>query len=1019
MSRLRYNYLGILLLWLPGTIAFAQTPRVSETVSPSTYMIRQFTTNDGLPTNFLQQVFQSKSGYVWVASEHGLTRYDGSEIRTKNSANTEGWVGIDRVQTICEDKNGAIWFNGGGEHADHVYALRRQGLDQAVVQVAVEPLSRLVCLPNERVAYLSDGNLTIASDLRTQRTIPLPPSLRNEIGVAVNVIDDDELWFYLGKKVVQYRDGAFQFDSELPESFLSVVKDEYGRVIGVSEKKLYEFEENKFTLRHSFENPGPNLFSTDPSKIWLNAGEGVYQVDSENVIQHSYQQGGDQHLYVLNVHNLDGKVYATWNVSRLEGRLLELQPNGQWKSLGLERYGVKVVNFVANDYEDGLWLTTDVGLFHLVPRKMEVYTTLEGLADPQVFALDMDANGHVWASLWGDGVQRLDGNKWINFNEETGLLSNYALSFLPDEDGSMWIGTHEGLMHFEDDKLLKAYPHQWHYPDTYTYTRDLLRDRDGRFWVANNYNLFEFVDGQFFAVWPDTFRQVKTVFEDQAGVLWAGTNEGLYKKDASPEWTHVSEEFFDLGEVQDISEDERGVLWFSLKHGGLVRTSDNGFFRYRSQEGLPSEKIHYSLDDGLGNIWLGTDNGIIRVSLAELDDVYFGRKGRLDSLQVFTEEDGLPSAELISGSSSAFKAPDGRLWVSTLAGIAVIDPVNLRFNTQVPRMQIQGFAVQGEWQSVRSGQGFRTGRQNTVTFEYATLSFRSSRRNEYRHRLLGEDEVWTYSNETEVSYPNLNPGTYTFEVEGSNNDDVWSQETAQLRFTILPAFYQTLWFWALVAGLVTWFLYLLYKQIRYKNALRIALTRNRIADDLHDDIGSKIGAVAQTLGFMSDKDVLDEKDLAMLGEQVKVTRKLVDDLRDSVWIVDSGKDTLAQLVSRMEGFAGHIGSGYQFSFEKPADIPHREINMDWRRNVYLLFKEGLHNVVRHAKANMLEVKIIISGDRFVLEVKDDGCGMVDQHTSTGRGISTMSRRAEQVGGILQIFSEPGNGTTVQFNCQMP
>ena len=252
-------------------------------------------------------------------------------------------------------------------------------------------------------------------------------------------------------------------------------------------------------------------------------------------------------------------------------------------------------------------------------------------------------------------------------------------------------------------------------------------------------------------------------------------------------------------------------------------------------------------------------------------------------------------------------------------------------------------------------------------------------------------------------------------MAATNRDGYWSEPLA-LPVRIRPPFWQTVPFWLLIVGLVG---ALGYTAHRYRIAQiqRVERTRRRIADDLHDDIGSKISSVALRLDMAGRSAALPEAERQRLATLSATARSVVGDLRDTVWIVDAGHDDLASVISRMEQFAVATLEG-RGSVRAPEAVEPRPLAMEPRRDLYLLFTEALHNAVRHADASHIEVEIQASGGRVGFTVEDDGRGFDPASGSAGRGLTTMRQRADALGGALAWAPREGGGTVVTFTADL-
>lgn len=307
-----------------------------------------------------------------------------------------------------------------------------------------------------------------------------------------------------------------------------------------------------------------------------------------------------------------------------------------------------------------------------------------------------------------------------------------------------------------------------------------------------------------------------------------------------------------------------------------------------------------------------------------------------------------------------------------------------------------------------------TPRDHTLVITFAALNYTSPAANQYAYRLEGHDPVWIDAGAERVArFVNLPPGRYTFRVRAANNDGVWNEDGAALALTVSPSFWQTIWFRLLLGVLVAGALAGGYR-LRVKRLLEVERLRLRIAGDLHDDIGSKLGSIALISEMVAGHEGLDERDVARLQEVARVSRRMAGDLRDIVWLVSPGYDTVGDLAAKLEHVAASILSGVSVSVETPGESAGVQLPMETRRQVFLAYREVLHNVARHARASRVDVRLDQDAGAIVLEVRDDGVGWDQRERTLGHGLRSLRERTQQVGGSVEILSAQGEGTTVRL-----
>jgi signal transduction histidine kinase len=290
--------------------------------------------------------------------------------------------------------------------------------------------------------------------------------------------------------------------------------------------------------------------------------------------------------------------------------------------------------------------------------------------------------------------------------------------------------------------------------------------------------------------------------------------------------------------------------------------------------------------------------------------------------------------------------------------------------------------------------------------------------------LEGGSAEWSHlADQRTVNYANLAPGRYRFLVRAVNADGVLSEAPASFSFTILPPFWQRWWFIMAVSVSIALAVYGVYRY-RLKRLLEIERVRTRIAADLHDDIGSNLSQIAiwsdvaqrqaaKDGGRRYADEPLDHAPEPL--ERIAATaRETASAMSDIVWAINPRRDHLTDLTSRMRRFAGEAFDSRDIVWELDAQQAHLSLSADTRREVFLIFKESVNNIVRHSHCTRVETELRIEGNRLRLRIHDDGCGFDPKGHSEGHGLESLRERARKVGGELEIESEPGRGTTLEF-----
>jgi len=623
----------------------------------------------------------------------------------------------------------------------------------------------------------------------------------------------------------------------------------------------------------------------------------------------------------------------------------------------------------------------------------------QGAVDLSVRAILAARDGTVWAGTWGglfqlteQGFERAAG--W-------GRLPPVIHALHEDDEGRLWVGTSGGLARKD--------PSGW--------------------------KLFSVTDG----LGSDI---VRSMADDGEGGLWVGTEGGgvcRLSEDKFESWRQ--EDGTPGNDVASLWVDDTGVLWVGTSGRGLGRFDGRRWTNYTTRQGLASNSLGYLLGDDQGNLWIGSNAGIMRVSISELNRLAEDGEGPLD-LRVYRRPDGLPTRQCTEGSQpGAWCEPGGRLWFSTIQGLASVDPQRLKPNPHPPPVVIEAVEVDGQPQRTNLLQ--RTwqdaivvppGRER-IEIRYTSLNLRAPDRARFRYRMDGHEIQWTEAGDSRVArYPKLPPGEYRFEVRASNEDGLWTLASSALTFMVEPPFWRTWWFLsgsasALLAGIVGLVYYLstqrLQRQVeRLRQQQALERERARIARDLHDQLGASLTQIS-LLGEMAeaDKDLPDEVEThaRQIAQTSRDTTRVLDEI---VWAVNPSNDTLDGLATYFcKNAQEYLAvAGVRVRLEVPANLPALALPPDVRHNFFLAAKEAVTNVVRHARASEARIRLRTNPRSFTLEVEDDGRGLGQldpEKTARRNGLRNMQKRMEDIGGQFSLASGRNGGTVVRLTAPCP
>ncbi|HWZ84958.1 MAG TPA: diguanylate cyclase, partial [Thermoanaerobaculia bacterium] len=442
------------------------------------------------------------------------------------------------------------------------------------------------------------------------------------------------------------------------------------------------------------------------------------------------------------------------------------------------------------------------GLNRLKDGKFTAFTHKEGLVNDRVRTIYEDRDGSIWLGTRGGGLSRYRGGVFATFGPKEGLSGDFVRSVYEDGAGRLWVGTWgDGLDVLEGGRF-RAFHARDGLPSEIV--RCLYRDRAGTLWIGTDSGGLVSERGGKFTVYGTrdglSGATVLAILEDRDGNLWLGTEGGGLDRFSHGKFTvFTPKNGLSDDTVLALYEDADGCLWIGTDGGGLNRLKDGKFTRFTRKQGLFDDVQYAILEDGRGNLWMSCSRGIFRVRRGDLEDLAEGKRDAVVS-QSFGRADGMRSAECSGFTQPAgWKTRDGKLWFPTIEGAVVIDPDRIRTNTLAPPVVVEEVLVDRGPMPLAEEAELAPGRGD-LEFHYAGLSFVDPDRVRFRYMLDGFDREWVDAGSRRVAfYTNIPPGRYTFRVRAANNDGVWSERDATVRFWLRPHFRQTRWFYGLCA----------------------------------------------------------------------------------------------------------------------------------------------------------------------------------------------------------------------------
>jgi ligand-binding sensor domain-containing protein len=723
------------------------------------YLIGNWQTEDGLPQNSISAIAQTPDGYLWLGTFNGLVRFNGVRFTVFTSATSPGLLS-DNINMLYVDRGGRLWIctDGGG----------------------------LSCYEQEKFTALAGTNQVAASIVS---------------GVAEDA--KGNLWVGTAEGLYRLVSGnlahvAAAQDGQPIGGVADMKSASDGKVWLAADEKLYCISEGKVALAPGFEG----LTSVLPSRssgLWYGGRQiGLRRYQSgKHTAYPGFMDWEFRQIYEARNGDL-------W-VGSADRGLARLRGGEQRVFTTQDGLLANDVNALFEDQEGNLWVGTNGGGLHRFREKrLRTYTVREGLPGNDVVCLLEDRRGRVWIGSYGQGVCVWEGGQ---FRRLPGLPAapDAVIALAEGRDGQLWLGVAGGrLISWQDGSATEE--------DLTAYegARVVFEDRDGALWLGSK---LRGVERRYGGKTIRYSRQeglshdyVTSIAQDKEGAIWVGTRQGLNRISAGRVERFSRREGLGADCIHTLYVDQEGVLWAGTAGGGLSCLRQGRFAAITTAQGLPNDVIGQILEDGLGNVWLGSNAGLCRVKRSELLACAERRTRWVQGL-ILNHNDGLVNPECAGSFQPAcFRGRDGRLWFATVGGIVVVSPEQLAPGSLPPPVHVESVLADGRACLPTRGAPASPATVTVppgvgrVELSYTGLSYVAPSRVRFRFRLVGTDKDWVEAGTRRTAYyPRLAPGRYRFEVIACNNDGVWNTTGDAVNLVVQPLWWQTGWCKALAA----------------------------------------------------------------------------------------------------------------------------------------------------------------------------------------------------------------------------
>lgn len=1042
------SYLKILTLFF-ATLLLTVNQSIAE-INPD-IRFKNYTTEDGLSQNTIMDIIQDKDGFVWISCENGLNKFDGFNFTAYSPVITNtGFVLNTRLRYLKLMNDGMLWI----EYQDrnpYVCYHKKFGFETWGTHfLGVEIPDRL---------YLN--NLLLCSDGKYWASIDNQILKQTQVGYFENKMFLDVASFPIGQTnptlfwednnqglwLVPKADSILAKIDLKDHSYADFSLEHKPKIVPV--EKGYFFYNDSLIYFYNYQEGNASVVVTETSakirSIFYEGETLFYNTDQSRIHCISKQQKSayfvnrSEYVYGNLIHSTDvdenGQIWmavpglGALVYSEKSNQFVSLQPD----SLNPSSIAKYSTNNVLCNSDGSVFLGSMYdGLSVYVPSKNDFNQPPHlnnSLQKYPVNSLTIDPSGMLWLSAGNGEIFSID---IMNDQITSTLISHSDLHIGPmlwDNDSVLWFGAWErGLYQYN----LKSHKlHNISELVTFKYlssnqkfVRKITKDRLNNLWVNTHDGLLKI---------PSTRKSIQEIHPDfppndhrnafnynfttcalSDGNLMIGAENGVTEIDQDGNW--IRNFYPDRKNPQSIShktifslmEDSGGRIWAGTYNGGLncIDRKTEKCEVFTILEGLPDNSVSGIQEDSLGNIWLVTETGLSCFNPAQKTFVNF------------TKDDGLPSNS-IGGRS--FQKITNRCFVApTDKGLFTFDPIKISQRKSKNRL-----VVITNFEVIDSPKDFQyfvknneaivlSPKEKVFKIDFVAPTFDIPEKINYEYKIDDLHTSWMDNGKNnEIIFTNLPPGKHQLQIRVKAINNCTFQPTT-IPLTIIPPFYQTLLFRVLIV-VVLMGLIALYFLTRIRRLKQLEKIRMQIANDLHDEIGSSLGTISY-IGYQLKTEELTKTSLADLGLELNaISKKTADSMRDIIWFINPQNDSFDKLVERMNEFATRMLFQSDLSFDIKFSETIHDIHLSVKRNLYLIFKETINNIAKHADAS--EVTVVLNGNNreINLTITDNGVGFDTSKGYTGMGINSISKRVAQINGQLQIDSTPGEGTKTNLS----
>ena len=971
-------------------IAFEGLIDPKPVLGSSDFITKTWGIQEGLPRTGIKAIAQTPDGFLWLGLERGLARFDGTHFKLYSPTSYPNLVKRP-ISTLFVDGQGKLWIGSDGDNASVMEDSHFKKLDNSTSLSQSEVF---------QFAEDADGVIWRASSYG--------------------------IHFYVND-VAQPIPAAESFEGT---SYRVVYDSNSGRIFGCYWESAGKWDNSKFISLKEFRSDrtivSNNFFRRRDGGIWflssdLNDYGALHRLLPSGKVTPAQSWPFKIPHYGISAF-LESSDRALW-ISVSKDAVYRLGKDGVYERFDI---GNGTVSSLFEDQDGSIWAGSPASGLYRIRRRL--FRSYPAAAPDSAHMLFTDHKGGVIFTQ-GEQVRHID---------HKGTFSTFGVEVyygaLLDRQGALWSGISGGLAkwvsngtNFRADTFDRR--------QMFFGCQSMFEAESGELWIGGHAgNLARIKNGETIEMSIEN-DSVTAFAEAGNGDLWIGFFSGktLRNHNAEPKQETALPDFTN-NVISSIHVDTDQSLWIATLGDGLFHWDKKRLTQFTKAKGLPSDEIGGVISSN-DAIWITTTKGVGRILKSQFSNKQVSRTSTVQCL-VFGIEDGLPNLECSTTYfPSVHASENGTLWFATVEGVASIDPTSIPKEAVNPMVYIEEIRIDDKLAPFRTDSIIVPPGPARLSFSFTAITLNEPRQARFQYRLEGHDENWVDArSKREAHYTKPRPGNYRFRVRASDYSGGWSVRPASLAIQIKPFIWQKREFQistgllaAVLIALTAWFaargVYL--ERIQYLvRARAVERERSRIAEDLHDRLGAhSTQIIFQSKELNEQAKQQGHSKLNVVSEQIQATAQdMTLSLDEIIWATDPAKDNLESSMAFFLSYAESYFKDTQtrLRVDVPLNLEKREIPTEFRHHLFLAFKEALTNVLKHAQASIVWLRIRLEGVQLQMTIEDDGIGMpVPPGGGPRNGLSNIKRRIDSIGGKVEFSKNETGGLTLRIAAPMP